>query len=76
MGAQVPIPAGTPSRGPLSYPAATVRRMVKFDPEGFMAMMGRIAAEGEAAATAVGYEDLEPDYEYMMAPVRCACACH
>jgi hypothetical protein len=41
-----------------------------------MAMMGRITAEGEAAADSRRYEDLEPDYEYMGAPARCCCPCH
>jgi hypothetical protein len=50
--------------------------MVKFDPEGFLAMMGRIAAEKKADAAATRHEDLEPDYEYMMATVRCCCPCH
>jgi hypothetical protein len=50
--------------------------MVKFDPEGFAAMMGRIAAEDEAKAVAARYKDLEPDYEYMMATARCCCPCH
>lgn len=36
--------------------------MVKFDPDGFDAMMARIAAEQEAESP---YEDLEPDYEYI-----------
>lgn len=50
--------------------------MVKFDPEGFLAMMGRIAAEDVAAADSLSYEDPEPDYEYMAAPARCCCPCH
>jgi hypothetical protein len=50
--------------------------MVKFDPEGFLAMMDRIAAEKAAPADSKQYEELEPDYEYMGAPTRCACACH
>jgi hypothetical protein len=50
--------------------------MVKFDPEGFKAMMGRIAAEDEAKAVAARYEELEPDYEYMTATARCCCPCH
>jgi len=49
--------------------------MVKFDPDGFNAMMDRIAAEDEAKAAVSRYEDLEPDYEYMTAAVRC-CPCH
>lgn len=49
--------------------------MVKFDPEGFAAMMARIAAEEEAAAAAVRYEDLEPDYEYLPTLAAC-CPCH
>lgn len=47
--------------------------MVKFDPEGFTAMMGRIAAEREAE---IKLEDLEPDYEYMARPTSCCCAYH
>lgn len=58
--------------GPYPWPA----RMVKFDPEGFKAMMGRIAAEDEAKAVAARYEELEPDYEYMTATARCCCPCH
>ncbi|MGP4033673.1 hypothetical protein [Pseudarthrobacter sp. 1C304] len=50
--------------------------MVKFDPEGFVPMMDRIAAEDEAAAAAGRYEDMEPDYEYMTAVARCSCPCH
>ena len=50
--------------------------MVKFDPEGFAAMMGRKAAEDEAKAAAARYEDLEPDHEYMTAVARCSCPCH
>jgi hypothetical protein len=50
--------------------------MVKFDPEGFLTMMGRIAAEAQAAADGRRYEDLEPDYEYMAEPARCCCPCH
>jgi hypothetical protein len=51
--------------------------MVKFDPEGFKAMMGRISAEEESQAAAAGYEDVEPDYECMTAAARCCCCpCH
>ena len=50
--------------------------MVKFDPEGFKAMMGRIAAEEEADALAARYKDVEPDYEYMTPAARCCCPCH
>ncbi|WP_457963234.1 hypothetical protein M1E17_17525 [Arthrobacter sp. D1-29] len=50
--------------------------MVKFDPEGFTVMMGRIAAAEEALAVAANYEDLDPDYEYMTAIARCCCPCH
>jgi hypothetical protein len=50
--------------------------MVKFDPEGFKAMMGRIAAEEQAEAAGGRYEDLEPDYEYMATQAHCTCACH
>jgi hypothetical protein len=50
--------------------------MVKFDPEGFKAMMGRIAAEEHAEAAAATYADLEPDCEYMTATARCCCPCH
>ncbi|GGH93378.1 hypothetical protein ACFFGR_07735 [Arthrobacter liuii] len=50
--------------------------MVKFDPEGFAAMMGSIRAEEEAAAAAGRYEDLEPDYEYMGAVASCSRPCH
>jgi hypothetical protein len=50
--------------------------MVKFDPEGFKATMGRIAAEEDAEAMAASYEDLEPDYEYTMAPARFCCPSH
>ncbi|WP_181365205.1 hypothetical protein [Arthrobacter sp. HMWF013] len=46
--------------------------MVKFDPEGFAAMMARINEEERSASP---YEDLEPDYEYMLAP-WCDCKCH
>jgi len=47
--------------------------MVKFDPEGFDAMMARIAAEEremerQAATLRSPFEDLEPDYEYMADP--------
>lgn len=45
--------------------------MVKFDPDGFTAMMARIEAE----EMDIPYEDLEPDYEYMPAP-WCGCHCH
>lgn len=48
----------------LSEPATTFAGKVKFDPEGFDAMMARIAAEKKEVA-ASKYEDLEPDYEYM-----------
>ena len=46
--------------------------MVKFDPEGFTAMMARIKAEErekERQATVLRspFEDMEPDYEYMQA---------
>lgn len=37
--------------------------MVKFDPDGFDAMMARIAAEQEARSP---YEDLEPEYEFLL----------
>jgi hypothetical protein len=50
--------------------------MVKFDPEGFLAMMDRIAAEKAATADSKQFEDLEPDYGYMAAPARCCCPCH
>jgi hypothetical protein len=50
--------------------------MVKFDPEGFKAMMGRIAADEEAKTVSAQYEDLEPDYEYMTGTGRCCCPCH
>lgn len=39
--------------------------MVKFDAEGFAAMMGRIADEEQAEAAAGRYEEIEPDYKYM-----------
>lgn len=44
--------------------------MVKFDPEGFKAMMARLKAEEreqdrQAAVLRSPFEDLEPDYEYM-----------
>ena len=44
--------------------------MVKFDPEGFGAMMARVdkerrEEERQAAVLRWPYEDLEPDYEYM-----------
>ena len=50
--------------------------MVKFDPNGFRAMMARIEAERleeeqrveeerRTAALGLLYEELEPDYEYM-----------
>lgn len=42
--------------------------MVKFGPDGFDAMMVRLAAEQEAAKSP--YEDLEPDYEYMASGLR------
>lgn len=45
--------------------------MVKFDLEGFRAMMARDEAERVGSP----YEDLEPDYEYMPAPC-CGCHCH
>lgn len=51
--------------------AATLDGMVKFDPEGFKAMMARIEAEEMTSA----FEELEPDYEYMSAP-WCGCNCH
>lgn len=41
--------------------------MVKFDPEGFAAMMGRIAEEEQSEAAARRYEDMEPDHEFMAA---------
>ena len=46
--------------------------MVKFDPEGFAAMMARLKAEErekerKAAFLGSPFEDLEPDYEYMAA---------
>ncbi|MFD0046969.1 hypothetical protein ACFVGV_17445 [Pseudarthrobacter scleromae] len=50
--------------------------MVKFDPEGFAAMMARIDADEEAASAAARYEELEPDYEFMPAPPACCCPCH
>lgn len=40
--------------------------MVKFDPEGFAAMMARIKEEERQQSTLCSpYEDQEPDYEYM-----------
>jgi hypothetical protein len=50
--------------------------MVKFDPEGFAAMMGRIAEEEQAEAAGGRYEEMEPEYEYMPAPAACTCSCH
>ncbi|MGN7149191.1 hypothetical protein ACTHQ6_09395 [Arthrobacter sp. SAFR-179] len=44
--------------------------MVKFDPDGFAAMMARIEAEErekerQQYKLRSPYEDVEPDYEYM-----------
>lgn len=48
-----------------------VAGMVKFNPEGFKAMMSRIDKEREEkrqeAVLRSPYEDLEPDYEYWVA---------
>ncbi|WP_155845163.1 hypothetical protein [Arthrobacter sp. 135MFCol5.1] len=46
--------------------------MVKFDEEGFAAMMARIKVEErekerQAAVLRSPFEDMEPDYEYMLA---------
>lgn len=49
----------------LSVPRYMVPGMVKFDPEGFDAMMARIADEDTAAAEAGRYEDMEPTFEYL-----------
>ncbi|MET3718331.1 hypothetical protein [Arthrobacter sp. UYEF21] len=39
--------------------------MVKFDPDGFRAMMARIEAEQLELVTRSPYEELEPDYEFL-----------
>jgi hypothetical protein len=44
--------------------------MVKFDPEGFAAMMKRLKAEElekerQAAEMSSTFEDFEPDYEFL-----------
>jgi hypothetical protein len=50
--------------------------MVKFDPKGFLAMMGRISDEDKSGTATRRYEDLEPDYEYMPPLWQCDCNCH
>lgn len=55
----------------MSHPTPTIPGMVKFDPEGFLAMMARIEAEDrDKAVVRSPYEDLEPDYEFLPAPEK------
>lgn len=56
----------------MSQPPATLAGMVKFDPDGFKAMMARIEAEEVQSP----HEEIEPDYEYLRLGDYCSCYCH